>query len=53
VAIVPVATTEEEKPPGDRPPGYGAPPDSADEITTGRTDSDEPDVDPSTATPKA
>lgn len=53
VAIVPVATTEEEEPPGDRPPGYGAPPGAADETAAGATDSDEPDADPSTATPKA
>lgn len=52
VAIVPVATAEEEEPPGDRSPGYGAPPDPADETSAGATD-DEPDADPSAATPKS
>jgi hypothetical protein len=52
VTIVPVATTEEEESPGDRPPGYGAPPDAVDEISADAAD-DEPDADPSAATPKS
>ena len=52
VAIVPVATVAEEESPGDRPPGYGAPPDAADEISPGQAD-DEPDADPSTTATKS
>ena len=52
VAIVPVATEEEEESPGERPPGYGASPDAADDIAPGKTD-DEPDAEPSGTPPKA
>ena len=52
VAIVPVATVEEEASPGDRPPGYDEPLGDAADLSPGKPD-DEPDANPSPTAPKA
>jgi predicted PurR-regulated permease PerM len=52
VAVVPVQTEQEAETPGERPPGYGAPPDDAAGLSPGDA-SDEPDADPSATASKS